>query len=164
MIVPVLRTDPDPPAWRIILAFLLVPAFASLVLACGAPLGSGADMSERILSTTMLYAVFGAYPATILFGLPAFALLHGRAEPTILRCAAVGAAVAAAPWLLLSLFSSPNSASFEGHATVVDGWRTAWGWIIATRAIAVIAAAGAIGGVAFWIVAAARLKRPPKAA
>lgn len=157
-----LATVTSPRAWRVIAAFLIAPAVAAFVLAWTSPLFGGVtDKAERLVSSFRLYALGGAYPTTLLFGLPAYLLLRGRVRPTVLSCAIAGAAVAAAPWLLLTVLGAPEQASLNGYVTAVDGRRTAWGWLMEARFIAEIGSMGAIGGVVFWIVAAARLTSRP---
>lgn len=93
--------------------------------------------------------MFGAFPTMIVFGLPAFFFLRSRLvelRPTALNCAIVGAAVAAAPWCLFFLLLVIFSPGPEWEAVLLVGKVTL---------------SGAIGGVVFWLVAAARQTQEP---
>ncbi len=113
------------------------------------------DPIERIWRSTVMYAVVGAYPTTVIFGLPAFFLLRDRINATLLNCCATGAAVAALPWLIITTLFQPDSASVDGRNTVVDGSLTAYGWLTNLTFVGQIALFGAVGGGLFWLIAAA---------
>jgi hypothetical protein len=81
-----------------------------------------------------------AYAPALLFGLPAYLVLKDRVAPSGLNCALTGVAVAILGLMLIILFFGSN---------------LSWGLTIA---FAVVAAAGAMGGLIFWIVAAAGLR------
>jgi hypothetical protein len=143
-----------PPAWRIVLAFLLAPLapaflFALQTLFDGLPNGS-------YLKTAMTFAMVGGYPAVILFGLPLFFVLRNRVRPRLWVITLAGGAVAAMPWLLLVLLAPrPDQAQIGSHITVLDGRPTLWGWIESVAMVGQVFGLGAIGGVAFWLVAVA---------
>lgn len=146
----------NPPTWRIVAAFLIVPALASMAVAVVMPLYAGLpDVSERILRTAVMYALFGAYPPTLVLGLPAFLFLKRRVSPTIWACALVGAIVASLPWVSVASLSNPDFASVDGRAIVVHGVKTLWGWIEVIKMAGMFGACGAVGGGLFWLVAAA---------
>lgn len=145
---------PMPPTWRVVLAFLLAPLAPALLFALqtlfdGLPNGS-------YLKTTTMFAMFGGYPAAILFGLPLFFVLRDRVRPRFWIMTLAGGAVAAAPWLLLMLFApQPDQAQIGSHITVLDGRMTWWGWIESAAMIGQVFGLGAMGGVVFWLVAIA---------
>ncbi len=89
---------PVPPAWRIVLAFVLTPAIAALPLACIFPMYFGLPIGERIIRTASLYALIGAYPPTAVLGVPTFLFLKGRVKASAFSCGFAGAFVAVAPW------------------------------------------------------------------
>ena len=145
-----------PPAWRIIAAFLIVPGATALLMALLMPAYDGiADPLERFWRSALVFGVVGAYPPTIVLGVPAFFMLRRHFYPKLLNCSITGAAVAATPWLILSTLSQPDSASIGGRATVTDGSLTAYGWLTNLTAVGQIAAIGAVGGALFWVIAAA---------
>jgi hypothetical protein len=146
----------DPPAWRIIAAFLIVPGAAALLLALVMPAYDGiTDPLERVWRSALVFAVVGAYPPTIILGVPAFFMLRRHFQPKLVNCSLTGAAVAALPWLILSTLSQPDSASIGGRSTVIDGSLTTYGWFTNLTAVGQIAAIGAVGGALFWLIAAA---------
>lgn len=159
-----LATDASPPAWRVAAAFVAAPTATAIILAWAVPLYGGMpDRVERVANTAVVYALVGAYPTTLLFGVPAFLVLRRRLPPTALGCSLVGAAVAALPWLLLGLhpaFDTGNSA-IDGRATLIDGRTTLWGWFVWAQLVGTIAGMGAVGGAVFWLVGAARVSRRP---
>ncbi len=156
-------SDPAPPAWRIILAFLIAPGAAALAFAClGAvvtsPPEGAPDTIGWIGIMTYLYALFGAYLPTLVLGVPAFLVLRRWLRPTLLNCALVGAAVAAGPWLLmLPLASLPGYGQIGGQVPAINGRLTLWGWFLQVRWIALVGGMGALGGAMFWVISAARL-------
>lgn len=117
-----------PKAWRVLLAFSVAPGLASLALAWAQPLYAGLpDLWSRVARSTFLYAFFGAYPLTILFGLPLYFTIRGRLKPTLLNCSWAGTVTAAAPCLLLGLLFNPDYAFSNGHVTHEHGMKTLWG-------------------------------------
>lgn len=145
-----------PPHWRIAAAFLLVPAFAALLFAIAMPAYDGLPtMAERIWRSALIYGLVGAYPPTIVFGLPAYFALRRRFDPSVFNCALVGAVVATLPWMFLVLVSPPDQASIGGRATVINGTYTAFGWLMNAQTLGPIAVAGALSGALFWAIAAA---------
>ncbi len=148
-----------PPIWRIALAFLLAPAAAALAYACLLPLYGGLpDLADRVWRTFLLYLLLGGYPATVVLGLPAFFALKSRLYPTPLSCGLVGAIIAAVPWLLLGLLSSPNYAYSNGHVTHENGSITLAGLLDLGAFGAQLAALGFFAGLVFWFVAAFRVR------
>jgi hypothetical protein len=137
-----LSSNTSPSAWRVAIAFVTAPTAAALALAWVVPLyGVMPDHAQPVIGSAVLYA-FGAYATTLVFGLPTFLALRRRLRPTLIRCILVGVAVAAAPWLLLALFTP------RGDAAITDF-------------VARIAAVGAVGGAVFWLLALAC--PPPRA-
>ena len=145
-----------PSIWRVILAFVVVPGAAALLMAIAMPAYEGiTDPLERIWRSAVAFAVFGAYPPAFIIGLPAFFMLRRHVNATIINCAATGAVVAALPWLVLALISRPDNASIDGRSTVIDGSLTAYGWLMNFYYVGQIALLGAIAGALFWFIAAA---------
>lgn len=106
------------------------------------------------LQWVTLFAVLGGYPATLIFGLPAFLILRSRLEPRFLYVTIAGGLVAAIPWLLLVLFgSNPDTAMIGEHVTVRDGMKTTWGWIEGLKLVGGVFLWGLVGGIAFWFAA-----------
>ena len=142
-----------PPFWRLALAFIVVPGAAALVMALQQPLYAGLpDFWERVFRTAVINAVVGAYPAALVLGVPAYLLFRKRLRPTALNCAAVGGVIAALPWLLLGLLSSPDYAYGNGHITHQDGRITLWGLFDLFVFTGWIGLFGAGAGVLFWLI------------
>ena len=151
-------TDPIPPpdAERVFWAFILAPAVGAFALACYEPLYSGLPhLVDRIFQTFYVYLVVGAYPPTLIFGLPAYLILRRRIRPTALNCAIAGAIVAALPWILIGLLSLPDYATEDGHITNENGHLTLWGLYDLAKLAGPIALIGSFTGVVFWAAAAA---------
>ena len=111
-----------PPTWRIVAAFLIVPGAAALLMATVMPAYEGiSNPLERIWLSAYAFAVFGAYPTTVILGIPTFFILRRHFDPRLINCSLAGALIAALPWFLLSTFSLPDSASIGGRATVING-------------------------------------------
>jgi hypothetical protein len=145
-----------PPTWRIIAAFVIAPGAAALLMAIVMPAYDGiSDPLERLWRSTLAFAVFGAYPPTVIVGLPAFFMLRRHFDPKLINCSLTGAVVAAIPWFLLSTLTLPDSASINGRATVTAGSLTAFGWLTNLTTVGQIALLGAAGGALFWLIAAA---------
>ena len=145
-----------PSIWRVILAFVVVPGAAALLMAIAMPAYEGiTDPLERIWRSAVAFAVFGAYPPAFIIGLPAFFMLRRHVDATIINCAATGAVVAALPWLVLALLSRPDNASIGGRSTVINGSLTAYGWLMNFYYVGQIALLGTIAGALFWFIAAA---------
>ena len=144
-----------PPFWRVALGLLLAPAAAAFAMACLMPAYDGLpSAAERIWKTAQIYAFLGAYPATLFFGLPAYFLLRKQFAASLANCSIVGAIVAALPWSIIGLIpSGATYASVGGQATMINGARTTYGWLLAFQSILQIAAFGVLGGVVFWAVA-----------
>lgn len=142
-----------PPFWRLALAFIVVPGAAALAMAIQSPLYAGLpDFWDRVFRTALMNAVFGAYPAALVLGVPAYFLFRKRLRPTVINCAAVGAVTAALPWLLLGLLSSPDYAYSNGHVTHQNGHMTLLGLIDLFVFTGWIGLFGAGAGVLFWLI------------
>ena len=148
----VTRKRADPPIWRVVAAFLIAPGAAAFLM----PAFDGINAPiERIWRSAVVFGLFGAYPTTLIIGLPAFFLLRQHFAPKLINCSLTGAVVAALPWFILSVLSQPDSASIDGRATVTNGSLTAYGWLTNLTFIGQIALLGAVGGLLFWLIAAA---------
>lgn len=145
-----------PPRWRVAAAFLLVPAVAALSFAIVMPLYGGLpNMADRIWRSAWVYALVGAYPPAVVFGIPAYFALRRHFDPRLINCALVGAVVATMPWLFLTLASTPSQASSDNRATVINGSYTAFGWLMNAQFVGEIAIFGALAGALFWAIVAA---------
>lgn len=99
-------------------------------------------------------------PATLLLGLPAYFLLRGHVAASFINCCIVGIIIAALPWAIIVLLPSGDwEGSVGERATVIDGARTAYGWLRDFLSILAIAAFGLVGGVVFWAVAVRNSRR-----
>jgi len=108
---------------------------------------------QAFLNSAWLYAVIGAYPPTILLGVPAYFALRRQVEARLRNCMFVGAAIPLLSWGLFSLLpSSAESESVGGRATVVAGYRTVYGWELAGRDLIVLAVFGAAAGLVFGLI------------
>jgi hypothetical protein len=152
-----------PPTWRIVAGFLVAPLVAALAMAFVEPLFNGLPFSERVYRTTIVYCVFGAYPSTVILGLPAFFLLRRRVRASPINCALAGACVAALPWLVLWLVSTPDYSFDGGHVAVANGHTTGWGWIELVEMLLEMPAFGGLAGAAFWLVASAGVEKQARA-
>jgi len=145
-----------PPPWRVAAAFILVPALAALLVAIAIPLYAGLpNMAERVWRSALVYSLFCAYPPALLFGVPAYFMLRRQFKLRLVNCAIVGGAITALPWAFLSIVSTPDQASIDNRPTVIDGSRTAYGWLTDVEFVGEIALFGAVGGAFFWVVAVA---------
>ena len=152
-----------PPRWRVLLAFTIVPGAAAFLLASIEPAYAGLEESfERVWRTAVIFAIFGAYPTAFFLGVPAYFVLRARIAGTWFNCATAGAAVAGLPWLLLVLIGpSADQASIGGRATIIDGRKTVYGWLMDLQFIGTIAFFGMAAGLLFWLIAAAGPKARP---
>jgi hypothetical protein len=145
----------QPPVWRVAAAFAIAPLAASLVYALMAPAYAGLPrFSDRVIRTAMVY-LFGAYPQSLLLGVPALLALRKRLRPTPVTCGLVGAIIASAPWLILGMLTTADYSYDDGHVTAVHGQKTFWGWVDLADFTGQLATLGALGGVVFWMIAAA---------
>jgi len=117
------------------------------------------DYLDRVLRTWPFYYFLGALLPALVFGVPAFMLLRKLLRLSAVNCVLVGAIVAALPWFLLGLLAGGGEASTGGRATITDGHYTAFGWLEFGAFLGMMALAGAVGGMIFWLIAAARLPR-----
>jgi len=145
-----------PPAWRIWLGFLVAPAVGALIMGLLAPAYDGLPtFGERLIATVKIYALIGAYPTALLFGVPAYFMARRHFPARPLPCAFVGGVVAALPWMILALISPASSASIGGRATIIDGHYTAYGWLTNAGFVGQIALVGSAAGLIFWAISAA---------
>lgn len=141
---------------RLVLAFILAP-LAPAALIATATLFDGLD-NGGFLRTAVLIALFGGYPATLLFGLPAFLILKRWVRPRLIWIVLVGGLVATAP-VACSLASVrlPERATVDGVDTVQDGRLTAAGRSQNARLLEATFVLGALGGLTFWLAGVRRL-------
>ena len=149
-----------PPIWRVLLGFVIAPAIIAAGLGWFQPMYSpDVPLVQRVWSSTVLYLVFGGYPAAFFVGLPAYFILRYHLKANILNCVIAGAGVSALPWAVLSLLlPGPDSAYSNGHVTHVNGARTFDGWMDLIAMLSSMAVLGALAGLLFWVVAAAGYK------
>ncbi|MBY3514374.1 hypothetical protein HFN76_19385 [Rhizobium laguerreae] len=153
-------TFASPPWWRIAVALIVVPLVASFAYAVYSPAYQGLpDMMERVVQTTAVVAFFGAYPPTVVLGIPLILYFRGRVRASLANCAMAGASVATFPWLCLTVFFGPDKAYTNDHITHENGMMTWWGLLETTELLAEIAVFGIAAGGLFWLVAAAGIKR-----
>jgi len=118
----------DPPSHnRSCLGLFIAPTIGILVFVIGLVV-IGIENSDDFWLLVVFGALLGAYPATVVIGLPAYFLLRGRVPPTAFISIFVGVLVGAAPALFWNLW-------FEKELVFLA------------------AIAGAAGGFAFWLVA-----------
>ena len=152
------RIHPSP--WRVLAAFLVVPGVMAIALAGVMVLYAGfVGGWEGFWVLARIFVLFGAYPSTVVLGVPAFFMLRKWLDATLVNCALVGATVAASPWLLLLLLPHGDYANVGGHATVIDGKSTAYGLLVAIELLGQIALIGAFSGILFWMIAIAGTKQ-----
>jgi hypothetical protein len=143
------------------LAFCIAPLVAAFVYGAFTPAYAGLqNIYDRVFRTGMTYLLFGAYPSTLLIGIPAFLFLRTRLKVSLLNIALAGAFVATLPWLVLGLIATPNYSYDDGHVTAVDGHKTFWGWMDLAAGLGQVAAMGLLGGFVFWLIVAPPLRRP----
>src|SRR4051812_25559227 len=142
-----------PPAWRVALAFMIAPAFAALLMAAWRPGYDALPPVQAFWNSAWLYAVVGAYPPTILLGVPAYFALRRHVAATLRNCTLVGAALPLLSWGLLSVVpSGAYEESFGGRAAVIAGERTLYGWQVVGQGLIVLAGLGAAAGVVFKLI------------
>lgn len=146
-----------PPLWRVALAFLIVPGVAAVLMAMVFPLYAGLpNIFERIGRTAIAYAMFGAYPPALLFGIPVYFVLRKFVSFALINCSLTGGLIAILPWILLVIFApEADQASVNGIPTVVDGRMTAYGWLMLAKDFATVFPFGLGAGVLFWAIVAA---------
>ncbi|WP_373689376.1 hypothetical protein, partial [Rhizobium leguminosarum] len=111
--------------------------------------------------TTAVVAFFGAYPPTVVLGIPLILYFRGRVRASLANCATVGASIATFPWFCLTIFFGPDKAYTNDHITYQNGMMTWWGLLEAVELLTEIAAFGIAAGGLFWLIAAAGIKRQP---
>jgi hypothetical protein len=136
------------------LGFIIAPAFAALLMAAWLPGFDGLPQIQAFWRSAWLYALVGAYPPTIMLGVPAYFALRRHVANSLINCMLVGAALPVLFWGLLSFL--PPGAGWEsvgGKAVVIDGHRTLYGWLLVVRDLATLAALGATAGLVFGLIA-----------
>ena len=158
---------PVPPLWWVALAFIVAPLVVAVAFAFSAQAGTEPEAwLQRAINTLLLILMFGAYPPTLLVGVPVYVFLRRRVRPTAFNCALAGLFVAGLPTLVLALIPSPAGSYSYGQnmqAFIVNGQRTALGWLSELEHFGVMCALGAVTGLVFWLVAVAGTRRVPAA-
>ena len=161
-------------AGRIVAGFLIAPLVASAALPFGA---HAAEWLANVLSVSRMLAlddmrrvgwimpfvvssVGVAYPSTLFLGLPTFFVLRRKVALSPLNCILAGVWVASAPWIGWVLLRNPYYWSDgPGRIYHMNGHYTALGWIEVGKGVlyyfAFLGPLGALGGLAFWLIAAA---------
>ena len=136
---------------------MVAPGLAATLMAILMPAYDGlSDPLERVWRTAIFFAAFGAYPSAVVVGIPSYFLLRRRFDAKLISCGLAGAFVAVLPWLVISLLGpGGGQESLGGRPTVVDGVRTAYGWLLELQSLGQLAAFGMFAGGIFWIIAAA---------
>jgi hypothetical protein len=133
---------PRPNPWRVALGFLLAPVFAAGLFAV---LADGPDFGLFLVSL-----FYGAIPATILIGIPAYFVLRNRVRPRLITLAAGGGVVAIVPWVIILMLSVGDHAEVGDCVAVVNG-RTTWcGYLDNLKFLGMIFGLGVFGGIVFW--------------
>jgi hypothetical protein len=149
-----------PPAWRIVLAFIIAPAFAAVLMAAFLPAYDGLPPAQRFWNSAWLYAIVGAYPPTLMLGVPAYFALRSHAEARLRNCVLVGVTLPLLSWGLLSVLPpGPGYEQLGSEYVVIDGHRTLYGWELVGRDLLLLGALGAAAGLVFWLVAVGRPRR-----
>ena len=143
------RDQPErvyPPAWRVILAFVITPGVAAVLMASVMAWYDGlSDPAERIWTIAFFLALFGTYPTAVFVGIPAYFILRRYFALTPINCMAAGAFVGTWPGVALGLLPLVASqASVDGR-----------GWLSGAEFVLLTAGFGFVAGLVFWAVAAA---------
>jgi len=140
---------PQPSIGRLILGFLMAPLSATLAWGLLSPIVSppysiSPYISPSLALITFLIALTIAVACTILFGIPAYLVLHRRVRPTLPRIALTGGLLG---WISNLFFPGP-----EKWIQTYKIWdQLPPGIVIAEfRAFGLTGASGLIGGVVFW--------------
>jgi hypothetical protein len=100
--------------------------------------------------------LYGGYPPALVLGLPAYLALRRRVRPRPATLALVGGAIAILPWLWIMYWPGLRAgvSSQAGNCvSEIDGVTTWCGHLENVKYLALIFAAGAVGGLAFWLCA-----------
>lgn len=137
-------------AWRILLGFVLAPLVAALAFSL-----IHLDVRLGELDAILLVLIYGALPATVIFGIPAFVLLYRSVQPHPVTIAATGGIVAVLPWLFLMLSPTSRATHAElGNCVTVENGQTTWcGFVSNMQLLSIIFIYGAFGGLVFWFCA-----------
>jgi hypothetical protein len=138
---------PRPRLWRVILGFLVAPLAGGVCYTAIEALiswPSGASLGEAARTLTAL-TLYGGYPIALVVGVPAYLALRRLLRPRPLVAALAGGAVAVLPCLLILYWPS-----LAGRSPRAEGWL-----LEEATFLALVLAAGAAGGLAFWLCAAA---------
>lgn len=147
------RARDYPPAWRVGIGLIFAPALAALLMAVFIPGFEGLPPDQRFWNSALLYAIFGAYPPTLLLGIPAYFILRRHLEPTFRNCSLVGAALPVIVWGSISVLPiAAESESVAGVATIRNGHRTLYGWELVGQNLLLLAAVGVAAGIAFRLI------------
>jgi hypothetical protein len=136
---------PRPNGRRVALGFVLAPALAAAAFSV-----VEGDSSPTMFVAAMLY---GALPATIVLGIPAYFILRNWCRPHVATIVLVGGLIAIIPWVLLFIIGGPEQGQVGNCVTTINGQMTWCGFVGALEVLAEIFAFGAFGGLVFWFCA-----------
>jgi hypothetical protein len=103
------------------MGFVVAPGAAAFVFSSISPLYEGLpNISDRIVRTAAAVC-WVVYPIAVILGIPLYLWLKGRVRPSAFNFAIAGAAVAALPWLALSV-ATPDEASTGDIELVPQTW------------------------------------------
>jgi hypothetical protein len=139
--------------WRLVLGFLFAPFVPAVVFSI---------MQWGGLGGILPVLIYGAYPAAIVLGIPAYFLLRHWVGPRLVTIMLVGGVIAALPWLMLFLLPQSGSVRSEINdcVTRIDGYVTWCGMVDAFKLAAEIFSYGALGGLVFWLCVVWRAPQP----
>lgn len=104
---------------------------------------------------SICFVISAAY--VIVLGIPAYALLRWRNAVRWWSTIGAGFILGAIPFALytwpLRYSNLHTSATFDGVQTMVNGSPTMAGWLQYLEALSFMGACGAVGALAFWVVA-----------
>ena len=148
---------PTPRLWRVALGFLVAPlaggaAISAMALADASPLSDA-------FSFAALAVLYGGYPPALVLGIPAYLALRRRVRPRPATLALAGGTIAILPWLWAMYWPGLRagvSSQVGNCVSEINGATTWCGHLENAKYLALIFAAGAVGGLAFWLCAAWR--------
>lgn len=113
---------------------------------------ASAALTSVLSTVSLMVAAFNvALLHAFVLGLPTYLIVRSKRPVTWLACVAAGLVIGAVPLGLFMLPQRLDSAMSGNMATVVDGARTAAGWLEYLWAVAFLGAHGMAGGFAFWL-------------
>jgi len=144
-----------------VLAFILAPLAPALLISLPTSF-DGLD-NGGLLKTVAMFALFGGYPATLIFGVPALLILKRWLRPRLMWLMLAGGLVASAPVACSTLTGpQPESAWVDGRLIAQGGNLTEAGWTQMSHLLVAIFVLCATGGLTFWLVGVRQPGKVPK--